>query len=144
MDKLKPCPNCENLKHPDFPCIRCYPLNPVFVRRPASNTNTDTALAAAEARIVELESQVSELQSRRENMHYDMLLWRGITPDFDKVCRSCSGAGIKVYGSTSTWRGGIGGQMMTSDVCDKCWGSGKEEKPWLSHRHAAALLKEKE
>ena len=55
MDKLKPCPNCENLKHPDFPCIRCYPLNPVFVRRPASNTNTDTALAAAEARIAELE-----------------------------------------------------------------------------------------
>jgi hypothetical protein len=104
----------------------------------------DTALAAAEARIAELESQVSELQSRRENMHCDMLLWRGITPDFDKVCRSCSGAGIKVYGSTSTWRGGIGGQMMTSDVCDKCWGSGREDNPWLSHRHAAALLKEKE
>ena len=58
MDKLKPCPNCKNLKHPDFPCIRCYPLNPVFVRRPASNTNTDTTLAAAEARIAELESKV--------------------------------------------------------------------------------------
>ena len=57
MDKLKPCPNCENLKHPDFPCIRCYPLNPVFVRRPASNTNTDTALAAAEARFAELEAE---------------------------------------------------------------------------------------
>ena len=99
-------------------------------------------LAAAEARIAELEKQVFELQSRRENMHYDMLLWRGITPDFDKVCRSCSGSGIKVYGSTSTWRGGIGGQMMTSDVCDKCWGSGKEDRPWLSHRRAAALLKE--
>lgn len=55
MDKLKPCPNCENLKHPDFPCIRCYPLNPVFVRRPASNRNTDTALAAAKARTAELE-----------------------------------------------------------------------------------------
>ena len=60
MDKLKPCPNCENLKHPDFPCIRCYPLNPVFVRRPASNTNTDTALAAAEARIAELETEIAQ------------------------------------------------------------------------------------
>ena len=59
MDKLKPCPNCENLKHPDFPCIRCYPLNPVFVRRPASNTNTDTALAAAEARIAELDKKAT-------------------------------------------------------------------------------------
>ena len=66
MDKLKPCPNCANLKHPDFPCIRCYPLNPVFVRRPASNTNTDTALAAAEARIAELEERVESCSSRNE------------------------------------------------------------------------------
>jgi uncharacterized coiled-coil protein SlyX len=64
MDKLKPCPNCENLKHPDFPCIRCYPLNPVFVRRPASNTNTDTALAAAETRIAEQGETIVSQQER--------------------------------------------------------------------------------
>ena len=66
MDKLKPCPNCENLKHPDFPCIRCYPLNPVFVRRPASNTNTDTALAAAEARFAELLAREQREAERRK------------------------------------------------------------------------------
>ncbi|MEH6784723.1 MAG: hypothetical protein V7688_12640 [Alcanivorax jadensis] len=55
MDKLKPCPNCGNLKHPDFHCTRCYPLNPVFVRKPEGNA--DTALAAAEARIAELAAE---------------------------------------------------------------------------------------
>lgn len=39
-------------------------------------------------------------------------------------CARCTGLGRRTYGSTATWRGGIGGQAMTPDVCDECWGSG--------------------
>lgn len=49
-----------------------------------------------------------------------LLNWRGI----EDPCEMCGGSGVRLYGSTSTWRGGIGGQMVTSDVCDACWGSG--------------------
>jgi DnaJ-class molecular chaperone len=60
------------------------------------------------------------------------LEWRGLedaTP-----CRECGGSGVKCYGSTATWRGGVGGQIMTNDVCDKCWGSGDDDRSWPSHR----------
>ena len=50
------------------------------------------------------------------------------------TCTKCGGTGTVVYGSTATWRGGIGGQMMTNDVCDKCWGSGDEHKHWTNLR----------
>lgn len=53
--------------------------------------------------------------------YYDwMRSMRGVrTP-----CGSCDGFGNKMYASTSTWRRGIGGQALTWDVCDSCWGSG--------------------
>ena len=59
------------------------------------------------------------------------LEWRGI--EQGNECRECCGAGVLTYGGTSTWRGGVGGQMLTQDVCNKCWGSGDRTKPW--HRH---------
>ena len=40
------------------------------------------------------------------------------------TCDTCQGAGRLMYGSTATWRGGIGGAALTADVCDKCWGTG--------------------
>jgi hypothetical protein len=43
-------------------------------------------------------------------------------------CPTCRGSGVKVYGSTATWHGGIGGAMMSRDVCDTCWGSGDEHR----------------
>lgn len=55
--------------------------------------------------------------------------WRGV----EVPCPKCHGSGIRMYSSTATWRGGIGGQMCTSDICDKCWGSGDE------HRHGVDL-----
>lgn len=60
------------------------------------------------------------------------LEWRGINQN--DACQECGGAGVKAYGSTATWRGGIGGQMITNDVCNKCWGSGSRSLPWPSHR----------
>lgn len=64
--------------------------------------------------------------------HKDFLDWRDIPEE--ECCKKCGGRGIILYPSTSTWRGGIGGAMMTNDVCDKCWGSGNEKKPWLNLR----------
>jgi hypothetical protein len=52
-------------------------------------------------------------------------------------CGECSGLGVKTYGSTSTWRGGVGGQMMTAGVCNRCWGSGDANRPWPSWRIAS-------
>ena len=60
----------------------------------------------------------------------NLLEWRGI-PEED-CCKKCQGSGVSVYADTTTWKGGIGGQMMTQDVCDKCWGSGNQTKPWVN------------
>ena len=59
------------------------------------------------------------------------------------MCRECGGSGYKVYGSTATWRGGIGGQAMTSSVCDYCWGSGPNSNPWPSWRKYEELERNK-
>lgn len=69
-------------------------------------------------------------QETREQMEKMFLDIRGI----ETPCKKCSGYGVRLYGSTATWRGGIGGQAMTNDVCDKCWGSGDENRPWPSWR----------
>lgn len=58
--------------------------------------------------------------------------WRGI--DGPDVCRTCDGIGKRMYGSTATWRGGMGGAMMTTDVCDACWGSGDRYHPGADQR----------
>jgi hypothetical protein len=55
------------------------------------------------------------------------------------VCSDCQASGYKLYSDTSTWRGGIGGQMLTTAVCNKCWGSGSKSKPWPSHRQFEAM-----
>lgn len=67
-----------------------------------------------------------------EEFRIQCLYWRGIEPGCE--CKECGGSGTKAYGSTATWRGGVGGQTITSDVCDKCWGSGESDRPWPSHR----------
>lgn len=66
-----------------------------------------------------------------------MLEWRGIPEG--SVCARCGGSGCIVYGSTATWRGGIGGQAMTDDVCNQCWGSGNARRPWKNLKRVAAM-----
>lgn len=73
------------------------------------------------------------------------LEWRGIDVQAgDKPCPDCGGSGRKAYGSTTTWRGGIGGQMITSGICDKCWGSGNAEKPWTDLRRVDSMRRQLE
>ena len=50
--------------------------------------------------------------------------WRGI----EETCRDCGGSGRKAYPSTAVWLGGIGGCAITDDVCDRCWGTGDEQR----------------
>jgi hypothetical protein len=45
------------------------------------------------------------------------------------ACSACSGRGEITYGDTSTWRRATGaGQMLTSDVCERCWGTGRADR----------------
>ena len=57
---------------------------------------------------------------------------RGI--EQNNACPACSGIGKRTYANTTSWRGGIGGQMMTTDICDKFWGSGDRTHIWLNLR----------
>lgn len=83
-----------------------------------------------------LKEQIYE-HPRADEPYARFLEWRNVnTP-----CPGCSGAGSKAYGSTATWRGGLGGQAITMDVCDRCWGSGDKDCPWTSIRKLEAALK---
>lgn len=53
--------------------------------------------------------------------------------DVEDPCTTCRGFGTRAYSSTATWRGGMGGQLCTTDVCDMCWGTGDR------HRRGADL-----
>lgn len=88
---------------------------------------------AQRARAERAERDKDELLEVRQSLHAAMMLeWRGVEHGCE--CLACGGAGVKSYPSTSTWRGGIGGQAFTTDVCDKCWGSGDRNNAWPSHR----------
>lgn len=78
-------------------------------------------------RIDELEC---ELQARKNYFLRDAVEFRGIF--YEDRCLACDGMGIRSYENTSTWRHGAGGQSITNDVCDACWGSGNTFRPWKS------------
>ena len=69
-------------------------------------------------------------ESPRHRFFAEFLEARGV----EDPCGRCDGLGVRGYASTSTWRGGIGGQAITSDVCDECWGSGDSYRKWPSWR----------
>jgi len=52
----------------------------------------------------------------------------------NKLCRKCQGLGRAGYSNTSTYMHGCGGDMITNDICDQCWGSGDENKPFTNIR----------
>ena len=63
-------------------------------------------------------------------LRHRMLDWRGV----EDPCLKCDGSGVRAYSTTATWRGGIGGTSITSDVCDSCWGSGDRYRTWTNLR----------
>ena len=74
---------------------------------------------------------------KKDDFAERFLDWRGV----DDPCKACGGTGYLVYGSTSTYWGGIGGAAMTKGVCNKCWGSGEKDRPWPSHKEFHYLKK---
>lgn len=64
--------------------------------------------------------QDGALGDKTEECYRWALAWR----DVEEPCQACGGSGRRLYGSTATWHGGIGGAAMTWDVCDRCWGTG--------------------
>ncbi len=61
---------------------------------------------------------------------YSVMERRGV----EYPCEKCHGIGVRAYGSTATWGGGIGGQAITSDTCDVCWGTGDYYKRGVNLR----------
>ena len=68
-----------------------------------------------------------------------VLDWIGVQ-DESELCCKCGGRGHRGYGNTSTWRGGIGGQAVTTDVCDECWGTGVKARTGTNLRKLEAEL----
>lgn len=71
-----------------------------------------------------------------EHEYEELMRLRSRILGVDEPCKACGGLGRRMYGSTSTWRGGIGGQAMTIGLCDKCWGSGDATRPFTNIRNA--------
>lgn len=68
-------------------------------------------------------TELATILQRTDVRQASRAIWlaeRGVTDP----CPSCAGEGRKAYGNTSTWRKGFGGQAITWDVCDVCWGTG--------------------
>jgi hypothetical protein len=54
----------------------------------------------------------------------EILTLRGV----EDPCPGCYGLGCCAYPNTATWLKGVGGQTITIDVCDKCWGTGDKNR----------------
>jgi hypothetical protein len=56
------------------------------------------------------------------------------------ACPSCDIEGQRMYSNDSTWRRGVGKIGRYWDVCDRCWGTMRTDKPGTDLRK---LLEEK-
>ena len=119
---------------PPEPGIRCDLCSLHQFQCPACDTPFAN-IAADNARLV---ARVEELERLRDGTRESFLLWRGVDGE---PCDRCSGSGTRSYGSTATWHGGAGGQMVTLDVCDCCWGSGDLERKGCNLRDMASELR---
>lgn len=87
-------------------------------------------LVAGVAEIKEALEKANRPPARSEELRELFLSLRNI----EEPCEKCGGAGVYSYANTTTFHHGAGGQAITSDVCDRCWGSGDELKNWPSHK----------
>lgn len=116
---------------PEF--ARALELEAADLREQLSVSERNLAYAAKE--ITDLREQLAAEIANRRDGHRLLIEERGVRD----VCNDCDGLGTKSYGSTATWRGGVGGQAFTTDVCNKCWGSGDSGRKWPSHSEIQSL-----
>ena len=86
------------------------------------------------AELAELQAAVDELKAEASSVRDEAFQQFLASRDIETPCHACSGMGVRTYGSTATWRGGVGGQVMTSGRCNHCWGSGDEDRHWVDLR----------
>lgn len=71
-------------------------------------------------------------------LEYALRPYQVLLRTFNLNCKKCGGKGSYMYGSTSTWRGGMGGAAMTSGVCDSCWGTGRSDKQGVNLKNLSS------
>lgn len=87
------------------------------------------------------EAKAKRLEEWRELLPEYLLNWRNVA--LGDECYRCGGSGVRSYPNTTMWRGGYGGQAITSGVCDGCWGSGGgESRGWYNLRELEAKLQQ--
>jgi len=101
------------------------------------------ALEAANvgALLAERDGLRASLIDYRNSENERFLDWRDVT---GAPCTKCRGAGRCSYPDTSTYMGGLSAQSFTSDVCDRCWGTGSEEKRGVDLRALRTRIAELE
>jgi hypothetical protein len=83
-------------------------------------------------------ADTDEIRYTAAEMRSIFLEWRGV----EAPCGTCDGSGVRVYGSTATWRGGVGGQAVTTGVCDACWGSGDMHRKYTNLRAVESAIRD--
>jgi peptidoglycan hydrolase CwlO-like protein len=92
----------------------------------------------------ELEAENAKLKEEVERLKKELDLHRDNPPHLEGMlnpCKKCWGLGRRAYGNTTGWRGGIGGQAITTDVCDFCWGTGDLDRKGRDVRKFEAKYK---
>ena len=75
---------------------------------------------------------LQQLDRARFNAITDLLRRRGLT---GPLCERCEGLGVILYDNDTTWgRSAVATHGPVFDVCDQCWGSGDDSRPWLDLR----------
>lgn len=105
---------------------------------------SDPGLRLSRLEVVLLSLLTEALAEREREVGERFLSWRGV----DDPCKTCGGTGQRSYPNTSTWLRGIGGQAITPDVCDQCWGTGDEHRKGVDvrqkHGEMASLTAERD
>jgi len=84
--------------------------------------------------IFSLKKEIEDLESLKNPTMLEKIMEVREIEKVENLCPSCSGRGRRAYGSTSIWMGGIGGQQITSGICDECWGSGDTTRKFADLR----------
>jgi len=76
------------------------------------------------------------MELEREDILKIFLEWRNI----ETPCEKCGGSGVTTYNNTSTYMHSIGGCTITTDICDRCWGTGDKNKKGINLRTYSHLF----
>jgi hypothetical protein len=135
---------CGENEHRGETCAEAKKMNPLRKRIAELEAEADIRKSFYDLTVKERDLERVRVDKLRAvlstdvELHERLLAWRGIMPGDE--CRTCHGAGVRAYGSTATWSGGIGGQAITSGVCDQCWGSGDAGRPGVDLRKLKAQM----